>query len=65
MTGRSVHLISDTPQDTIIDIGFSILILSVIIFWMQMRVFIGSRTLKNLILGKYYKPLFKSAIYSL
>lgn len=63
MTGRTVHLISDTPQDTIIDIGFSILILSVIIFWMQMRVFIGSRTLKNLILGKYYKPINEERIF--
>ena len=63
ITGRSVFLISDNPQDTIIDIGFSILILSVIVFWMQMRVFIGSRTLNNLILGKYYKPKNEERIF--
>lgn len=63
VTGSRIFLIGDNLGDTFTDIGFSIIILTMIIFWMQMRVFIGSRTLKNLIIGKYYKPQNEERIF--
>jgi len=63
LTGSDIFLLGDSLDDTIIDMGFSIIIVSLIIFWMQMRVFIGSRTLNNLIVGKYHKPQSEERIF--
>ncbi len=61
--GTRIFLIGDEIGDVLTDIGFSVVILAAIIFWMQMRVFIGSRTLKNLIIGNYYKPQTEERIF--
>jgi len=63
ITGSDIFLIGGNLEDTLTDIGFSVVIVSLIIFWMQMRVFIGSRTLNNLIIGKYHKPQSEERIF--
>ncbi len=45
------------------DLAFAFLVMSVVIFYMQMRLFIGSRTLKNLVLGKYSRPQKEERIF--
>ena len=61
--GSRFYLIGDNLSNTVKNIGFSVIVLCIIIFWMQMRVFIGSRTLNNLIVGKYYKPQNEERIF--
>ncbi len=45
------------------DLTFSFAVMFIVIFYMQMRLFIGPRTLKNLILGKYNQPLSEERIF--
>lgn len=63
ITGTQGFVPAEQLGDTTTDIGFSFLVLVFIIFWMQMRSFIGARTLNNLILGKYHKPQIEERIF--
>ena len=63
LVGTPIYVIGAELGDTITDIGFSFVIIALIIFWLQMRVFIGGRTLKNLIIGKYYRPQSEERIF--
>lgn len=63
LVGTPIFLIGDEVGDTLTDIGFSLFVIALIIFWLQMRVFIGSRTLKNLIIGKYNRPQTEERIF--
>lgn len=63
IAGTRIFLIGSEVGDTATDIIFSMLVLFVVVFWMQMRSFIGSRTLKNLIVGKYNKPQQEERIF--
>lgn len=63
LIGTPFYLIGQELGDTLTDIGFSFIIIALIIFWLQMRVFIGARTLKNLIIGKYDRPQLEECIF--
>ena len=45
------------------DLGFSLFVAALVLFYMQMRLFIGGRTLKNIILGKYNSPKSENRIF--
>ncbi len=55
ISGEKVQLIGSSQRDTITDLGFSLVLLSILVFFMQMRNFIGARTFRNLMFGRYNK----------
>jgi len=50
-------------DDYLVDLVFSMTVAGAIIFYLQMRLFIGARTLRNLILGKYAQPKSEQRIF--
>ena len=62
-TGVPIVLLNADVSDTVTDLGFSFSVVLVIIFYMQMRLFIGGRTLRNLIFGKYHTPQVEERIF--
>ena len=63
LTGIPLVIIAGDPGDTMMDMGFSMAVVVMIIFYMQMRLFIGSRNLQNLIIGRYNKPRLEERIF--
>lgn len=63
ITGIELQIIDSDLNDTLMDLGFSMIIVLIIIFYMQMRLFIGSRTLRNLIVGRYSRPQLEERVF--
>ncbi len=63
VTGNLILLVGANQRDTITDLGFSIVLISILVFFMQMRNFIGARTFRNLLFGRYNKPQVEERIF--
>lgn len=63
VTGNLIMLVGVSQRDTITDLGFSIVMISILVFFMQMRNFIGARTFRNLLIGRYNKPRVEERVF--
>lgn len=63
VTGNLIMLVGADQRDSITDLGFSIVLISILVFFMQMRNFIGARTFRNLLFGRYNKPRVEERIF--
>ncbi|MEL7429568.1 MAG: adenylate/guanylate cyclase domain-containing protein [Pseudomonadota bacterium] len=63
ITGIPVILLNASAKDNLTDLLFSFGVVIAIIFYMQMRLFIGPRTLRNLLVGRYHKPQTEDRIF--
>lgn len=63
MTGIPLFLIGVDQGDTVTDIAFSFAAVVLMVFAMEMRVFIGGRTLTNLMMGRYNRPRLEHRIF--
>ena len=63
ITGREIVILSLNSSETTQDFIVSMSIVAIIIFYMQMQLFIGSRPLRNLIIGRYNQPLEEERIF--
>lgn len=61
--GTNILNLDDGFGDYAANLGFSLFIAALIMFYLQMRLFIGGRTLKNIILGKYNSPKNENRIF--
>lgn len=59
----TLGLDGDGLSEYIADLGFSLFVAVLIIFYLQMRLFVGARTLKNILLGKYNTPRNENRIF--
>lgn len=62
-TGDFVKLTGESQRETITDVGFSLVVISILIIMMQMRNFVGGTTFKNLIFGRYNRPRIEDRIF--
>ena len=63
VTGREIVILSLNSSETTQDFIVSMIIVAIIIFYMQMQLFIGSRPLRNLIVGRYNTPREEQRIF--
>ena len=61
--GTTILSLDDGFGDYAADLGFSLFVAALILFYLQMRLFIGGRTLKNILLGKYNSPKSENRIF--
>ena len=61
--GTNILELNDGFSDHIANLGFSLFVAALILFYLQMRLFIGGRTLKNILLGKYNSPKSEKRIF--
>ncbi len=62
VTGSNLELLG-SGSDTTTDLLFSAIVVFLIIFYMQMRLFIGGRNLNNLMIGRYNQPHLEERIF--
>ena len=63
LTGHNLLLTGGSFQDALTDILFSFFVVGMIVFLMQMRLFIGGRQLRNLIIGQYHNPIVEDRVF--
>ena len=61
--GVGIYLLEENDGSSVRDVVFSFIALGIVMFCLQMRLFIGGRTLKNLVIGKYNKPQSEERIF--